>query len=251
MNKVAVGLGIVIFSAVLGYVLLARNNTPKFQPPVIQTPKEETQNKDQFQLPKKSAHYESNTPEHGTTLAGVPINIVLDFNFDLAFPSSVSITMDGKEYGVGETVIDTKKLSMRQEMNPLSPDGIYTVSYNVCWPDKTCHDGSFQFKIDRKMISTYEDLTGKKEVTINLKDFAFNPKNVRISKSTKVTWVNDDEAEHYVNTDSHPAHTYYLAQNSQALKNGDSYSLIFDKSGIYPYHCSAHADSMTASILVE
>src|SRR3990167_1793893 len=40
-----------------------------------------------FSNPKKSAHYESNTPEHGSTLAGVPINVVINFNFDLAVPS--------------------------------------------------------------------------------------------------------------------------------------------------------------------
>src|SRR3989344_9474606 len=57
----------------------------------------------QFQNPKKSAHYESNTPAHGATLAGVPINVVIDFNFDLAKPSAIQIFHDGTEYGTGET----------------------------------------------------------------------------------------------------------------------------------------------------
>lgn len=59
-----------------------------------------------FSTSKKSAHYESNTPEYGTTLAGVPINVVINFNFDLVNPSEIKIEKDGKDYGVGETVID-------------------------------------------------------------------------------------------------------------------------------------------------
>ncbi len=63
--------------------------------------------------------------------------------------------------------------------------------------------------------------------------------------------MNDEGAEHYVNTDSHPAHTYYPAQNSNALKQGDQFVAPFTQPGIYPYHCSAHAGVMTGTILVQ
>ena len=211
---------------------------------------EQTQ-ESEFGTPKKSAHYETNTPNHGSTLAGVPINVVIDFNFDLAEPSEISIEMNGKDWGVGETVIDENKLSMRRDMDPASPDGIYTVSYNACWPDRTCHDGYFQFAIDRSLSSDSEDMTDQKTVTIRMSDIMFDPKDIKISPGTKVTWINDDEEEHFVNTDSHPAHTYFLEQNSRALGIGDSYSLTFDTAGIYPYHCSAHESLMKGSILVE
>ncbi len=209
------------------------------------------QRQEPISTPKKSAHFESNTPEHGARLAGVPVNVVLDFNFDLTPPSSISIENSGKDYGVGETIIDKNKLSMRRGIDPASPDGLYTVNYKACWPDKTCHDGNFQFRIDRSKASEYIDLTGKKEVTIILKDIAFSPKDVKLSKGTKVTWMNSDDVDHYVNADSHPAHSYVLDLNSKALKKGESFSYTFDTAGIYPYHCSAHADSMSASILVE
>lgn len=256
MNKLIVGIIVVILTTIGGYYFLTANKTAPQSPPTAQSSQATatTQISDtskQFTNPKKSAHYESNTPEHGSILAGVPINVVINFNFDLAPPSSISITMDGKEYGKGETLIDSNKLTMRRNMDPLSPDGVYTVNYNACWPDKTCHDGNFQFKIVREQAATYLNLTAKKEVTINLKNINFEPRDIRISKGTKVIWVNEDEVEHYINTESHPAHTYYTAQNSKALKNGDKYTLTFDQAGIYPYHCSAHADSMMASILVE
>ena len=201
--------------------------------------------------PKKSAHFESNTPAHGMVLAAVPINVVIDFNFDLAKPSSIKIEMDGKDLGVGETVIDSNKLSMRRDIDPNAPDGVYTVVYNACWPDGSCHDGNFQFAIDRSLGAGFADMTNKKETEIKLSQIMFDPQNIKISKGTKVTWINDDGVGHFVNTDSHPAHTYYKDQNSKALKKGESYSIVFEMSGIYPYHCSAHADTMIGNILVE
>ncbi|MBI2040326.1 cupredoxin domain-containing protein [Candidatus Microgenomates bacterium] len=254
MNKLVVGIIIAILATILGGFFLIGNKSTPSPSPELTPPQESTQTLDtttRFSDPKKSAHYESNTPEHGSVLAGVPINVVINFNFDLTPPSSISITKDGKEYGIGETIIDSNKLSLRRGMDSNSLDGIYNIIYKACWPDKSCHDGNFQFKIDRRQSSVYIDMTGQKQVTINLKNIAFDPRYVKISKGTKVTWVNDDDVEHYINTDSHPAHTYYPDQNSKALKNGDQFSLVFNQPGIYPYHCSAHADVMSASILVE
>lgn len=44
---------------------------------------------------------------------------------------------------------------------------------------------------------------------------------------------------------------YHPAQNSKLLKKGESFSLVFDQVGIYPYHCSAHEASMIGSLIVE
>lgn len=204
-----------------------------------------------FDKPKKSAHYESNTPVHGAILAGPPVNIVIDFNFDLAPPSTISIKMDGKEYGVGDIIIDENKLAMRKNFDVDAPDGLYDVAYNACWPDGSCHDGKFQFAIDRSGAGEFTDLRGKDEVMVKMEDISFNPKNIIVSPGTKVTWIQGDNVEHFVNTDSHPAHSYYPSQNSRGLGFGDTFSLIFEKVGIYPYHCSAHASTMVANVLVK
>lgn len=204
-----------------------------------------------FSNPVKSAHYESNTPAQAEVLAAVPTNVVINFNFDLAPESKISIKKDDKEYGVGKTVVDKDKLTMRRNMNPKAPNGLYTVEYRAFWPDKSYHDGSFQFAIDKKKRSEFKDETGKKQVTIEMADISFKPKNVLIDEGTAVTWINKESVVHYVNTDSHPAHTYFPPQNSKALKEGEEFTLTFDKPGIYPYHCSAHADQMTGTIIVE
>lgn len=204
-----------------------------------------------YGIPKKSAHYESNTPAHGTALAGVPVNVVLDFNFDLGSGSAISVTSGGKEYALGNTIIDPGRLAMRRSIDPAAPDGLYEVTYDACWPDGSCHDGNFRFAIDRSLAGQYTDLTGRQEVTVAMENTAFDPALVRISRGTKVTWVNREAVGHFVNTDSHPAHTYYLPQNSRGLERNGTFSVVFDTPGIYPYHCSAHADLMKGSILVE
>ena len=256
MNKSAyLALGAVLILAVVGFVAWAKFSNQPSTPTVSENQQTDSlldsSGNFSFANPKKSAHYESNTPAHGAVLAGVPINVVIDFNFDLAKLSAIQILKDDVDYGVSDTVIDANKLSMRRNMMVDAPDGLYTANYNACWPDGSCHDGYFQFAIDRSKFQNYDDMTGKKDVVIKLSQIKFVPQNIKVSKGTKVIWINDDSVEHYVNTDSHPAHTYYPQQNSKVLKKRESFSLTFDKVGLYPYHCSAHAVSMVASLLVE
>lgn len=257
MNKALIGLALVILVLAGGFFIYsqsAKDPSPPAATPSIKnntSPVVPNAGTDSFVNPKKSAHFESNTPEHGAILAGAPVNVVINFNFDLAKPSSISVINEGKEYAVEDTVIDPNKLAMRRKLDPNSPDGLYTVNYKACWADGSCHDGNFQFVIDRKLTQEFVDMTGKKKVTVGLKEIAFSPKNIKISKGTEVTWVNQDSVEHTVNTDSHPAHTYYLSQNSRTLKKGDAYSVTFTETGIYPYHCTPHAASMKGAVLVE
>lgn len=204
-----------------------------------------------FGNPKKPPHYESNTPAHGAILPAPPVNVVIDVNFDLAAPSAIRIEKDGKDYGSGPTIIDKNALAMRRAMDQGAPDGLYRVTYDACWPDRSCHEGRFEFALDRAKAPGYLDLRGQTEATVRLSEVQFSPMRVRVSRGTKVIWVNDEEIEHYVNTDSHPAHTYFPAQNSRLLKKGDTYSVTFESPGTYPYHCSAHAEAMTGEILVE
>lgn len=254
-----IGIAVVLAIVAVGVWNFNLKQTPRQSTESTQNQKETrvSPSKFTFQTPKKSAHYESNTPAHGAVLAGVPINAVIDFNFDLAPSSQIKIEKDPStgsgqaDYGVGKTIIDDNKLSMRRNMDLAAADGLYTVIYEACWPDDSCHDGSFQFAIDRSIASEYQDFSGQNQVTIKLSQIMFEPQKINISKGTKVTWVNDDKVEHYINTDPHPGHSYYLEQNSKVLKSGDSYSLTFGGAGIYLYHCSAHADSMIGSLLVE
>lgn len=257
MSKKQSGFGALIIIVILLLIAAAglagwaiNRRQPKTQPADTAAPasgsKEIT-----FTNPKKGAHFESSTPAHASTLAAVPVDVVIDFNFDLASNSTIQINKDGVDYGRGDTSVDANKLAMRRQMTMDAPDGLYTVNYTGCWPDKTCHDGSFQFAVDRSLVNNYEDRRGQQTVTIKMSRLRFSPMNLRISTGTTVTWVNDDGVEHYVNTDSHPAHSHVPSFNSKVLAKGASYSFAFNKAGAYPYHCSAHAADMTGNIVVE
>jgi plastocyanin/methionine-rich copper-binding protein CopC len=200
---------------------------------------------------KKAPHYESSTPLANSTLPAPPPNVTINFNFDLADSSSIEILKDGTNYAINRTIIDKNKLSMRRNMSPDAPDGSYLVKYNACWPDGSCHDGQYQFSIDRSLLNSYQDQRGIREATILMSQIKFKPMNIRINAGQTITWVNDDSVRHYVNTDSHPAHTHVPDFNSKVLNKGDTYTYTFKELGTYPYHCSAHADSMVGMIVVE
>lgn len=198
----------------------------------------------------KSAHFEDSSPAHNEVYVAAPMNVTVNFNFDLATNSTMAIEKDNVDYGTGETIVDPNKRTLRRKMKA-APDGIYTVKHKACWPDKTCHDGLHAFTIDSKQLTKYLDMTGKSEVNVEMENTAFTPRYIVISRGTKVTWDNHDAVTHYVNADSHPAHTFVLALNSEALGKGQEFSYTFTDPGESPYHCSAHAAQMTARIVVK
>lgn len=124
----------------------ATDQQPEVTEPTTQ-PEEEAQPDFAFAQPKKSAHYVSNTPEHGSILGEVPSEVVINFDFDLAENSTISVTKDGQEYGTGAVSFAADKLSMRRAISGGVSGGLYTIKYNACWPDGSCHDGQFQFGV--------------------------------------------------------------------------------------------------------
>lgn len=255
-NSLLIGVLIILLLGVGAYFYFQGQKTSTLSIPSYQTtPSSERafphQYSSEFEDPKKTPHYESNIPNHGDVIPAAPVNVIINFNFDLSTKSSISILKDGKEYGVGATTVDANKLTLRRKMDSSAPEGIYTVKYTACWPDGSCHDGSFQFAISHSIADSYADLRGKKEVTVKLSGLAFNPKNIVVSKGTKITWTNDEAVGHYVNSDPHAGHNYYPDLNSKLLNKGDSYLITLNSPGYYPYHCSVHADVMTGTIVVE
>lgn len=243
MNKITIVFILIGLSVLGGGYLWWRDKTTE----IIGS----TESQIKFVNPVKSPHWVSNTPEHGVILPDSPINVVIDFNFDVAKGSEVQIINNDIDYGEGQTIIDPNNLVLRRAVKTDAPDGIYTVKYKACWPDGSCHNGQFQFGIDNKQASSFTDMRNQNEVLIDMKNFVFTPRYVLVSKGTKIVWTNKDTVEHSINTDSHPAHTYFLPQNSRLLKQNETFSTVFNLTGVYPYHCTPHASNMTGMILVE
>jgi plastocyanin len=96
-----------------------------------------------------------------------------------------------------------------------------------------------------------EDLTGQDEVTITVVDNAFEPRNVRISAGTTVTWVNEGMNNHNVTPAIDGA---FEAVTGEELVPDALPARTFDEAGEYPYYCSFHGTAtvgQTGFLLVE
>lgn len=81
---------------------------------------------------------------------------------------------------------------------------------------------------------TEEDLTGQTEVTMDIQNFAFAKKSIKISKGTKVVWTNQDDVKHNVfSKDSGGPQGKLLAQ-------GETFEYTFDTAGTFNYICEPH-----------
>ena len=102
-----------------------------------------------YSTPIKAAHWKSNMPSSGEVLSSVPSQVKIDADFNMGPGNFISISKDGKEYGMGDTVLSSDKLSVTRRLDPNAPNGLYTVNYELCWPDGTCHIGQYQFAIQK------------------------------------------------------------------------------------------------------
>ncbi len=79
-----------------------------------------------------------------------------------------------------------------------------------------------------------------------IRNFTFEPAEVRIKAGTSVTWVNCDQP-------GQPAHTSTADQSqwdSGSLTDGKAFTHPFSTAGRFGYHCEPHP-FMTGTIVVE
>jgi plastocyanin len=206
---------------------------------------------------KQASYFADSTPAAGETLPASPIALVLNFTQDVASVTSFDVLSESDSSATFDTLqpaeIDQLKTTVRRAITKPLEDGQYRVTYEVCFADTTCDQGSFTFKVDRTQLmgSDFIDKRGQQTVLVELDQLAFSPKKIIVSPNTTVTWRNAESVEHYVNTETHPYHTYVLDHNSRGLGKGAEFSYTFVQPGAYPYHCSAHATVMTGMIVVD
>jgi Icc protein len=79
--------------------------------------------------------------------------------------------------------------------------------------------------------------------TVSIANFAFTPKVVEISKGDRVTWRNDDDVPHRIQS------TKVAFAASPVLDTKASYDVVLKDAGEYDYFCSLHP-MMTGKIVV-
>lgn len=86
---------------------------------------------------------------------------------------------------------------------------------------------------------------------VKISTTGFSPQNITIKTGESVTWVNEDNESHQVNSAVHPTHQVYPPLNSVGLlKAGEKKSLNFPDAGSYKYHDHLNP-SLTGSVTVE
>lgn len=78
---------------------------------------------------------------------------------------------------------------------------------------------------------------------IEIKDFAFSPKELTIKKGDTIIWTNKDNVGHTATADNEKF-------NSRMLNKDENYSFTFYESDEFSYYCSPHP-YMKAKIIVE
>jgi len=74
-------------------------------------------------------------------------------------------------------------------------------------------------------------------VTVQIKDFKFSPQPVQAKVGDVVGWTNGDSANHSATMDDGSCGTDALSQGATGL-------LVFNKAGTYTYHCKVHPTQM-------
>lgn len=82
---------------------------------------------------------------------------------------------------------------------------------------------------------------GGQQQSVSIKNNAFDPQNLTISKGLTVTWTNNDTQDHSVKSETF---------NSNTLTPGSTYQHTFDATGTYDYTCGIHP-SMRGQIIVQ
>ncbi|MDP2903034.1 MAG: cupredoxin family copper-binding protein [Methylovulum sp.] len=86
------------------------------------------------------------------------------------------------------------------------------------------------------------NLSFAETVTINIKDFKFQPDNKTINLGDSVKWLNQDSFPHTSTANNN-------LWDSANLLSGASFTRIFDKAGKFIYHCHIHP-GMTGTVIV-
>jgi len=72
--------------------------------------------------------------------------------------------------------------------------------------------------------------------SVEIRNSAYSPSKITIKKGTTVTWTNRDSMQHDISPDN-PTDEF---KKSELLSDGESYSVTFNTTGTYTYHCTPH-----------
>ncbi len=90
-------------------------------------------------------------------------------------------------------------------------------------------------------IGKTDDAEPASQLTIDIKEFEFAPKEDKVAKGSTIVWTNEDSAPHTVK---------FSDGESVRLKKGATFEKTFNEAGTFDYSCGVHPN-MKASVIVE
>lgn len=85
---------------------------------------------------------------------------------------------------------------------------------------------------DANSQTTAKDQT----IEVALTSAGFNPNEIKIKAGSTIIWANNSGKEATVNSDPHPTHFLWPFLNLGNFADGQNFSVIFEKPGVYTYH---------------
>jgi len=83
-----------------------------------------------------------------------------------------------------------------------------------------------------------------KSTKVRIFDFKFTPQELTVKEGAKVTWTNDDKADHTVTSDG--------GEFDQVIKPGGDFSYTFKKKGTFKYQDRLNTQAgLKGSVIVE
>lgn len=105
------------------------------------------------------------------------------------------------------------------------------VIYSLTRPEGPAQDGGTAPVIQNQTTNKTNETVGPN--TILIQNDTFNPRNLTVRTGTTVQWINRDNTQHQIVSDTG---TF----QSPVLGNGGSYNFYFAQSGVYGYRCEIH-----------
>lgn len=138
--------------------------------------------------------------------------------------------------GAGYLLISSSSSTPASEPQELSQPSVTRLPPPASPPDQA---GSQPSSMDQ----TQNVGAQPRSVAAEIKNFAFAPKEIRISAGTKVTWTNQDSVAHTVTSDTN-------AFGSPLIGKGEQFEHVFSQKGTFPYFCKPHPN-MKGTVIVE
>lgn len=99
-------------------------------------------------------------------------------------------------------------------------------------------------------VAEENQVKNKAATEITVTSNGFEPADITIKSGAGVTWTNNSGQVANVSSDAHPTHLLWPFLNLGAFEDGQSVSVVFEKSGKYTYHNHLNP-SQTGSVTVE